>query len=186
MRRWVLPALMIILLLSGCGSAAQERKLDEMRRALAAAEEAVVTADVTAFMEDERFSCTLVCRADAERTTVEVTAPETIAGIRAVVDADGAAIEYESISLGIGGLGTDVAPVTALPLLMTALRSGSTLRSWTEREAERTLFVREYFVTDDTSLTVWFDDATMQIAYAEFTRSGAVELRCEIREFSYR
>ena len=186
MRRWLLPALMIALLLSGCSGGAPERKLEEMRRSLAAAEEAAITADVTAFLGDERFSCALLCRADAERVTVEVTAPETIAGIRAVIGTDGTTIEYEDISLGIGGAGTDAAPVTALPLLLAALRNGSTLRRWTEREGERTLFVREYYVTDDTSLTVWFDASSLLPAYAEFSRNGAAVLHCEIREFSYR
>ena len=185
MRRWLLPALMITLLLSGCRGGAPERKLDEMRRALAAAEEAAVTADVNAFLGDERFSCTLMCRADAERVTVEVTAPETIAGIRAVIGADGTAIEYEDISLGIGGAGTDAAPVTALPLLIDALRHGSVMRTWSEREDGRETIVREYYLTDEASLAIWLDAETLWPLHAEFRQGGEVAIRCEITQFTY-
>ena len=186
MRRWVLPALMITLLLAGCGSAAPERKLDEMRRALAAAEEIGVTAEVTEKLGDERFSCTLRCVCAPERSTVEVCAPESIAGIRAVVGPDAATLEYEGLSLGIGALGPEPAPVTALPLLLRALRGGSTLRSWTEWEGERTLFVREYYVMDDDTLTVWLDAQTLLPVHAELARGGEMLINCEISEFTYR
>lgn len=186
MRRWIMPALMIILLLAGCGRSAAERKLDETGKALAAAEELTVTADVTANLGTERFSCTLTCTAGADGTTVEVKAPDAIAGIRAVIGVDGTTIEYAGLSLGVGSGGTDPSPMTALPLLLTALRAGSTLRSWTEWEGERTLFVREIYVTDDAALTVWFDAAALQPIHAEFTCGGETILRCEIREFTYR
>ncbi len=186
MRRWLLPALMIPLLLAGCGRSAAERKVDEMRAALRASVEIAVTADVTANLGDERFSCTLECRTDAEKTTVEIIAPESVAGIRAVVSGDGTKIEYAGLSLGVGGWRPGSAPVTALPLLLTALKSGSTLRTWTEWEGERTVFVRELYVTDDTTLCVWIDAATTLPIHAEYSQGGETLLRCEIKDFSYR
>ena len=81
--------------------------------------------------------------------------------------------------------GTSLMLSAALPSLL-ALRAGSTLRSWTEWEGERTLFVREIYVTDDAALTVWFDAAALQPIHAEFTCGGEMILRCEIREFTYR
>lgn len=188
MRRWLLPALMITLLLTGCGGSKPERKLEDMRKTLAAAQEVTLTAEVTALLRDEEFSCTLACTAAPECVTVEVLAPETIAGIRATVGADGTRIEYEDVALGLGGWAPDAAPVTALPLLLTALRTGSTLRAWTEWEEERTLFVREYYVTDDTTLCVWFDAKTSLPVHAEFSGSsgGRTLLRCEITDFTYR
>ena len=186
MRRWLLPALMMALLLTGCGQSAPERKIDGMRKTLAAAEEIAVTADVTANLGEERFSCTLRCLAAPDQTVVEVRAPESIAGIRAIVGGDGTKLEYAGLSLGVGGWEPDAAPVTALPLLLRALRGGSTLRTWTEWEGERTLFVRELYVTEDTTLTVWLDGATLLPAHADFTRGGETMLRCEITEFTYR
>ena len=185
MRRWLLPALMMTLLLTGCGQAAPERKIDELQRTLAASAEIAVTADVTANLGDERFSCTLRCISAPEQTTVELLAPETIAGVRAVVDPKEMRIEYAGLSLGVGGWAPDAAPVTALPLLLQALRSGSTLRSWTEWEGERTLFVRELYVSEDTTLTVWLDSGTLLPVHGEFVRGGETVLRCEISEFTY-
>ena len=186
MRRWLLPALMITLLLTGCGGSKPERQLEEMRKNLAAAQEVTLTADVTALPDDEAFSCTLTCTATPEQVTVEVKAPESIAGIRAAVGADGTRIEYDGLSLGLGGWTPDAAPVTALPLLLNALRTGSTLSAWTEWEGERTLFVREYYVTDDTTLCVWFDAKTSLPVHAQFLRGGRTLLRCEITQFTYR
>ena len=117
---------------------------------------------------------------------MELTAPESVAGIRALVEADGTKIEYEALSLGVGGAAETPAPVTAIPLLIRALRSGSTLRAWTEHEGSRTLFVRELFVTDDCTLTVWLDGTSLLPIHAEFARHGETVLRCEIREFTYR
>lgn len=186
MRRWFLPALMITLLLTGCADAVPERKLEEQWEALAAAQEITVLADVSALLGNERFDCTLFCSTSEDRFTVEVRAPETIAGIRATVDADGTRIEYADVSLGVGGAAETPSPLAALPLLLTALRGGSALRRWTERETKRTLLVREYYVTDDTTLTVWTDGDSLEPVHAEFTCGGAVTIRCEIREFTYR
>ena len=181
-----MPALMITLLLCGCADAAVGRKLDGMQKTLAAAQDISLTADVTANLGEERFSCTLQCVSAPEGFTVEVLAPETVAGVRAKVSDDGAAIEYDDLSLGVGGLGPDVSPVTALPKLVGALRSGSTLRDWTEREGERTLLVRESYVTDDCSVSVWFDAQTLAPVHAEFQRGGSTVIRCDIREFHYK
>ena len=186
MRRILIPALMITLLLSGCGDAAPERKLEELRNKLNAAAEIHVIADVAADLGAEQFTCSLDCRASAEETTVELTAPEAVAGVRARIGPDGMTVEYDGVALGVGGVPNGkTAPVNALPLLLAALKTGSTLRKWTERDADRTLYVREFYVTDDDTLTVWQDGETLLPVCAEFTRGGAAVLRCEIREFTY-
>ena len=106
-------------------------------------------------------------------------------GVRAVVDPDNMRIEYGDVSLGVGGEAAVPSPVTALPLLLQALREGSTLQSWTEREGDRTLCVRELYVTDDCTLALWLDGETMLPRYAEFRLGGRTAVRCEIREFTF-
>jgi len=186
MRRIFLPALMITLLLTGCGGTAPERKIERMREVLTAAQEIQMTADVTANLANEVFQCTLRCMATPEQTTVEVAAPETVAGVRAVLDPENMRIEYGDLSLGVAGNAAVPSPVTALPLLLRTLREGSCLRSWTEWEDDKTLFVREYYVTDDGTLTLWLDSGTLLPLYAEFRQGETTSLRCEIREFTYR
>ena len=185
MRRFLLPALMMTLLLTGCGGAAPERRMEELKQNLSDARRITLTAEVTATLENEVFACTLDCAAQPDAVTVEVRAPESIAGIRAVVDDSGSRIEYGNISLGVGGQADVPAPVTALPLLLNALKSGSTLRTWTEREGEREIVVREYYLTDDTSLAVWLDEESLYPLHAEFRQGGAVTIRCEITQFTY-
>ena len=180
-----LPALMIALLLTGCGGAAPERKIEELRETLTAAEEITVTADVTADLESEVFQCTLRCIFTPEETCVEVLAPETVAGVRAIVDPDEMRIEYDDVSLGVGGAASVPSPVTALPAILQALKEGSTLRSWTEREGDKPLFVRELYVTDDCTLTLWLDGETLLPRYAEFRQGERTAVRCEIREFTH-
>jgi hypothetical protein len=176
---------MIALLLSGCGNAVPERRMEELKQSLTAAQRVTLTADVTANLENEVFSCTLKCSAQPDAVTVEVLAPDSIAGIRAVVDPEGSRIEYADISLGVGGEAEVPAPVTALPLLLTALKGGSTLRTWTERADGRELVVRESYVSDDTSLVVWLDAESLQPLCAEFRRGGTVAISCEITQFTY-
>ena len=185
MRRWLLPALMIPLLLCSCGKAAPEQRLEALRETLSAAEEVRVVADIDASIGTEVFSCSVDCTANAERAAVTLTAPETVAGIRAVVSADGMQLEYEGLSLSVGPVAGPEAPVSAVPLLIDALRRGSALRSWTEWEGDKTLFVREFYVTDERVLTVWFDAGASAPVHAELRRNGVCVLRCEIREFSF-
>ena len=89
MRRFLLPALMMTLLLTGCGGAAPERRMEELKQNLSDADSISLTAEVTATLEHEVFACTLDCTAKPDAVTVIVRAPESIAGIRAVVDASG-------------------------------------------------------------------------------------------------
>lgn len=186
MRRWLLPALMMTLALSACTLTAPERKIEEQRRTLAAASELAVTADVEANLGDEVFSCTLRCTATPETAAVEVLAPETVAGIRAVLDAEGTTVEYEGVALGVGAENSEIpSPLCALPRLLHALRAGSVLRTWTEWEGERTLFVESYYVTDDTDACVWYDGETLSPKYAEFRRGGQMAVRCVITDFTW-
>ena len=186
MRRWLLPALMITLLLTGCGGSQPARRLEKLRDTLSTAQTVTLTADIDARNEEEVFSCTVLCTAQSDSVSVELTAPETVAGIRAVTDAEGTRIEYDGVSLGVGStLDGRLSPAGALPQLLAALRTGSVLRSWTEREGERQFLVAEFYVADDTTLAVWLDGETLTPLSAEFRRGDAVALRCEIRDFTY-
>ena len=185
MRRWLLPALMITLLLTGCGGSQPARRLEKLREDLRAAQSVTLTADIDASLEDEVFSCTVRCTALPESTTVELIAPEEVAGIRAVTDAEGTRIEYDGVSLGVGSTADGrLSPAGALPQLLRALRAGSILRSWTEREGDQTLLVAEFYVADDTILAVWLDGDALTPRSAEFRRGDAVVLRCEIKDYS--
>ena len=187
MRRFLIPALVISLLLTGCGErgAAVQRRVEEQREKTANAEEIKFTADITANFGNEVFNCTLDCCAGTDTVTAEVTAPESVAGIRVRITDGKTALEYGEISLGVGAAGTTgISPVSAVPLLISALRSGFLQRCWTEREEDRELVVAELYVTDEAALTVWYEEETMTPVHCEFSQDGSTVLRCEIRDFS--
>ena len=189
MRRFLIPALMISLLLTGCGAsgAAVQRKVEEQRDRTAKAAEITFSADVTENLGNEAFNCTLNCAAGPETVTAEVVSPASVAGIRAKTENGGTMLEYESISLAVGTAGTEgLSPFSAVPLLVNALRAGFIQRCWTERTDAGELIAAEIYATDAAALTVWFNAADMTPVHCDFLRDGSVALRCEIRDYSMR
>lgn len=181
-KRAILPALMISALLAGCGGADAETRIEERRDALADAEEITFTALVTADLGDEVFKCTLLCGATPEALTVEVAAPEAVAGVRARMSAGETTLEYEGVILSVGGL--EDGPLAAMPLLLAALKSGHVIRAWAEEDGG--CFAAQLYADDEEELTVWFDAETLSPVAASLSREGAERIRCEIQEFQFR
>ena len=187
MRRFLMPALMISLLLTGCGAGGAEERLKAQREKLSAAEEITFTADITADLGSEVFDCTLDCAWTPEELTVQVSAPESITGVCTRFRDGEAVLEFGDVSLGVGTAGEEgLSPVSAVPLLTDALRSGFLRRVWRERDGERELLAAEIYVTDAAALTMWFDAETLTPLHGEFYRDGRMILRCEIRDFTFR
>ena len=99
MRRRMLAALMTALLLvplAACGGDAAEQAVEELRASMAEGE-AELTALVTAWGQDgTRSEYTLRCVSSAQGSEVEALAPELIAGVRARLDAEGAALDDDA------------------------------------------------------------------------------------------
>ena len=186
MRRLIVPVLMISLLLTGCDSGAVQRKLKEQREKFAAAENISFVAELTANPGKEVFQCTVACAAAGGELTVELLSPESVAGIRARIADGQTTLEYENISLGVGTAGQDgITPVSAAPLLISALRSGFLQRCWIERDADGELLAEEVYITDAAELTVWYRSEELTPVRCEFVQEDKVILRCDIREFRY-
>ena len=159
--------------------------LKEQRERFAAAEELSFTLDATLLTESEVFDCTLVCSDRAGAVSIEVTAPENVAGVRVRIENGESVLEYGEITLGIGAAGRyGISPVSAVSLLSDALRGGFLRRCWSERDGARELLAAEIYVTDEAALTVWFDAETLDPIHAEFAQDGRTVLRCEIRAFA--
>jgi outer membrane lipoprotein-sorting protein len=185
MRRFLIPALMISLLLGGCGgAAAAERKIEEQRDALAAADQFRFTAALTESRGDEVFCCTLECSSAPGETAVTVTAPETVAGVTARIADGETAVAYDGVRLSVGTAGeTGLHPISAMARLCGALRAGHVVRAWTERDGDAALLAAELFLDGDVGLTVWFRADTLAPCAAEFSEDGTLVLRCEITDF---
>lgn len=184
MRRRMLAALMTALLLvplAACGGDAAEQAVEELRASMAEGE-AELTALVTAWGQDgTRSEYTLRCVSSAQGSEVEALAPELIAGVRARLDAEGAALEYEGLILDAGEVAEGLSPVTALPKLYEALRTAYVELAWTEGGESVASLVPE----DELGLTLRLDGSGAPVS-AEFTsrESGRTLITCRIDGFS--
>lgn len=125
MRRWMcVPMMTLCLLLVGCGAgeAEQADSLAPYREMTGCSMEAVVSCEQDGLVWEAQLKCEYV---PGGESSVEVLAPESIAGVRAVFDDTNWRLEYEDISLNAGTLSDEaISPAVCLPRLMYALREG--------------------------------------------------------------
>ena len=134
MRKWIcVPMMTLCLLLSACGTG-EEGPRDPRQRYqdMAGCE---MEATVSCTQEERVWEAALRCQYSAEgQTTVEVLAPETIAGVKAVLKGESLTLEYEDLCLDAGTVSSqEISPMACLPRLMSALRDG-----WLLEENEET------------------------------------------------
>ena len=188
MKRALRSALMITLLLAGCGGeAALEKQLEARRDEYAAAETLSFTAEITADLGNEVFPCTLACTATAEETRVEVLEPSIVSGVTACLRAGETELRYDGLQLSFGAADAGPgSPMAFAPLLTEALRSGHIVRTWRERETdgEPALAAAEIYVDDARQLTVWYASDTLIPQAALLASDGVEAVRCTLRDFT--
>lgn len=117
--------MILCLLLSGCGAGQETEKA--LRQPYQDMSGCVAEADITCGVgAEDALTFTVRCDYVPEgECTVEVLAPETIAGIKAVVDGENLSVVYEELCLNMGTLSREqVSPAACVPYLMNALRDG--------------------------------------------------------------
>lgn len=184
------PTIALCLLLCGCGGEEQERAAQDARAAYQAAETCEMTAEVSAFYGEERCSFTLRCAYTPEESEVEVLAPETAAGVRAVLSGDGAVLEYAEDCLPAGTLSAErLSPVTCLPRLMSALRDGWLLEENREEwDGEACLRLGlEQTGADGASVvsTLWLREDGGTPVRGEIAVDGKIFLQAEFTDFRF-
>ena len=124
----------LCLLLTGCGGPGETDAADLRDRyhdMTGCTMEAAVVCDQEGLEWEAALRCDYV---PGGESTVEVLAPETIAGVKAVLDEDTWRLEYEGDCLNAGAVSQEeVSPAACLPRLMNALRNG-----WLLEENEET------------------------------------------------
>ncbi len=128
MRRWkCVPMMALLLLLAACGGGGDGETetaglRDRYHDMTGCTMEAMVSCDQEGLAWEAELRCDYV--PDGE-STVEVTSPETIAGVKAVLSEPEWRLEYEGDSLNAGTLSDEeISPAACLPRLMSALRDG--------------------------------------------------------------
>ena len=125
MQRKAIAALMIsLLLLSACGHGAGEQTFEAFRDTLTG-KLVTVTAQVRVQRGDTVTDYTLTCQELPDGYDLTVTAPEQAAGVTAHLRDGASALAFDDIILPAGDLnGAGLTPLTALPYVVQAIRSG--------------------------------------------------------------
>ncbi len=178
MKRLCLPVLLLLcLLLSACGDRAGEERFREFSDALAQQETLSFTAALRAEYEDKTVEYTLRYEEGPEGALITVLSPELLAGIKARLAGDGAALEYDGLVIDTGDLDSrGLTPISALPALVETLRSGHLESYWTEEG--RALF--QLIADDELSAVVRFEPETMTPLRAELISGGHVRVVCDL------
>ncbi len=194
MRKWkCVPMMTLCLLLAACGGAAgnAEQGAADLRSPYHDMTGCTMEAAVSCAQGDQAWEAVLRCAYAPEgETTVEALSPETIAGVKAVVDGVDLRVEYEDMCLNAGTLSEqDVSPMACLPRLMSALRDGWLLEEneedWDGTPCLR-ITVDQSGVQDGKILsTVWLrrDDGTP--LRGEIAVEGEIILTAEFTSFSF-
>ena len=183
MRKAIVSALMIaLLLLPGCGE--REERLEEgfqaLRKAVTAADSIRFNAALTADRGQTVEEYALAVSYDGSQTTLQLLAPETLAGITATALRGETAVAYDGAVLGAGPLDQEgLSPMSAIPVILDAMASAYVeLLWWDGDQAAARLYVGESSVA-----TVWLDgDAFMPLA-GEISSGGKTVITCRLENW---
>ena len=166
MRKALLFALMMTLCLSlaGCGGeTAEKQETEELQMKFQNLSAATVEAELTCHYGDEVRTYTLRCSYTPEESTVEVLAPEDLAGISATLAGEALTLQYDGILLDAGIYsGTEISPMWAVPSMLRAMGQGYPLETGREALGETECLRVTFEMTSSDGgkqyTAVWFDE----------------------------
>ena len=172
--------LCLCLFMSGCGAREFTRARDTVAERLAGAECLSFTANLRAEYEHKTARFTLSYYEDSDGGKVTVLAPQLIAGVTARIEPGSTSLEYDGVCLGTGELDDfGLSPMSALPMLVQALREGGMNTGWSEGG----FTALELQSCDELVCTVWFDGEAMTPQQAELASDGRVKVFVEISDW---
>ncbi len=187
-KRLALPMIALCLLLTGCGGGEEAA---DLRRPYQEMTGCSMEAVVTCGQEDLVWEGTLRCDyVPGGESTVEVLAPETIAGVRAVLTDSDWYLEYGDMSLNAGALSREaVSPAACLPRLMDALRDGWLLEenreTWGETPCVRLTVDQTGGQGGKLVSTLWLREEDGLPLRGELAVDGEIILTAEFTSFSF-
>ena len=190
MRKAMLFALMLTLLLTACGGEEERDPASELQAAYAGLAAATLEADITCHYDDETRTYTMLCDYTPGSSTVNVLAPEELAGISATVAKGELTLSCEDVSMDAGSYSAAaISPVAALPKLMEAAAAGYVSQQSVEELEERSCLRLSCDLDGEEGdlYTTWFDQETLLPLYSEISVDGVVVYqvawsRFEVRE----
>lgn len=177
MRKAMILAPMLILLLTGCGAGEENNVVEQLQQQYAAVESATMEAEIVCHYDEEIRKYTLLCAYSPEKSTVTVLSPENLAGITAQVENGTLTLSYDDISLDAGTYSAAaISPVVALPKLMEAAAWGYPAEQSEEMLGERACIRLGCDLSDEpgTMYTTWFDAQSLLPLRSEISVDGTL------------
>lgn len=191
MRKCLICVLMTTLLLAGCG---QERGNEGEELALTirgeylAMDGCAARAAVTADYGQRVYQYEMAVSVNGEETALTLSAPETVAGLTARLTETANLLEFDGVSVETGPLdGSGLNPVSALPALLEAARSGYMTACALEEDG--TLLRVDCgdpagTPGTGTETALWFDASTHALIKGEISVDGFRAILCEFSDFT--
>ena len=191
MRKALLFALMMTLCLSltGCGGeTAEKQETEELQMKFQNLSAATVEAELTCHYGDEVRTYTLRCSYTPEESTVEVLAPEDLAGISATLTGEALTLQYDGILLDAGTYsGTEISPMWAVPSMLRAMGQGYPLETGREALGETECLRVTFEMTSSDGgkqyTGVWFDENGIPVQ-GEITLGETVVYTAVLTQFT--
>ena len=191
MRKCLVCVLMTTLLLAGCGKAgvneAEELALT-IRGEYLAMERCAAQAAVTADYGRRVYEYELAAAVSEEETVLTLSAPETVAGLTARLTGEENRLEFDGVSVETGPLdGEGLSPVSAIPALLEAARSGYITACALEEEGA--LLRVDCGSPEGTpgtgaEIALWFDASSHALMKGEISVDGFRVILCEFSGFT--
>ena len=191
MRERLFCVLMTTLLLTGCGKAggsgAEELALT-IRGEYLAMEHCALQAAVTADYGQRVYQYEMAAAVTGQETVLTLSAPETVAGLTARITGEDSRLEFDGVCVETGPLdGNGLTPVSALPALLEAARSGyMTACALEEDGAVLRVDCGDPSGSPGTGAetVLWFDAATHALVKGEISVDGFRAILCEFSNFT--
>ena len=176
MRQRLFAALMIFpLLLAACGASGDEAKVtafcDTLQNQTVSCE-----AEILSRIGGESETFVLACEESGRGSEIAVRAPEMLSGVTARVGAD-ASLSFDGLVVPVPAEG--LSPLSAVPVLLNALRHGHLDLVWREGDTLTAQFIQN----DDLAVRVYFSPDGLPAA-ASLIEGGAETITCTITQWT--
>ena len=190
---WLCVPMMTFLLLTACGGGGQGGSEAEQPALLIRGEylemtSCSATAEVTADYGQRVYQYTMEVAVSGEETVLNLTAPETVAGITAWLKEKNGLLEYDGVVVETGPMdGEGLNPVSSIPALLEEAKSGY-IRACSLEEDGTLLRVDcgdpEGEPGKGREVTLWFEAATHALSRGEVKLDGFRAILCQFQEFT--
>lgn len=192
--RKFLCALMMILTLTACGGTGGGKEAEELaltiRGEYLAMTSCAANAVLTADYGQRIYRYEVAAAVTGEETVLTLSAPDTVAGLTARLSGKEGRLEFDGAILETGALSGDgLTPMTAIPALLQAARSGyldtCTLETLGETSALQVVCRDpEIPAGTGTETALWFDPTTHALLRGEISSEGRCVIQCEFSQFT--